>query len=141
MSRVCWDAMLLIYLLEGNPVFRPRADSLLARSRVRGDLLFTTYLALGEVLAGVERFEKPIKAAAVRETLDDIGFRYLPFDGGAVRTFSILRGREKLKTADAAHLACAASAGIDLFLTGDKRLARLNVPGIQFIADFESSIL
>ncbi len=32
-------------------------------------------------------------------------------------------------------------AGIDLFLTGDKRLTRLNVPGIQFIADFESSIL
>jgi hypothetical protein len=38
-------------------------------------------------------------------------------------------------------LACAASVGIDLFLTGDKQLMRLDVPGIQFIADFNSPIL
>src|ERR1035441_8637033 len=116
MSRVCWDTMLLIYLLEGNPAFRPRAEALLARSRRRRDSLFTSYLAVGEVLAGVERFGEPIKAAAVRTTLEEIGFRFLPFDAGAVRPFSLLRGREKLKVADSIHLACAASAGIDLFL-------------------------
>ena len=32
MSRIFWDTMLLIYLLEGDPGFRPRADALLARS-------------------------------------------------------------------------------------------------------------
>lgn len=141
MSRVCWDTMLLIYLLEGNPAFRPRADALLARSRSRGDSLFTTCLAVGELMAGVERFDQPIKAAAVRETLDEIGFRLLPFDAKAVRPFSLLRGREKLRVADAIHLACAASAGIDLFLTGDDRLTKLDVPGIQFIADFNAGIL
>jgi predicted nucleic acid-binding protein len=57
-----------------------------------------------------------------------------------MRPFSLLRGREKLKVADAVHLACAASAGIDLYLTGDTQLFRLDVPGIQFIADFNSSI-
>jgi predicted nucleic acid-binding protein len=121
MSRVCWDTMLLIYLLEGNPAFRPRADALLARSRRRGDSLFTSYLAVGEVMAGV-------------------GFRFLPFDAGAVRPFSLLRGREKLKIADSIHLACAASAGIDLFLTGDEQLTKLDVPGIQFIADFKNPL-
>jgi len=141
MSRVFWDSMLLIYLLEGNPAFRPRADALLARSRRRGDSLFTSCLAVGEVMAGVERFDRPIKAAAVRETLENIGFRFLPFDAGSMRPFSFLRGREELKVADAAHLACAASAGIDLYLTGDMQLLRLDVPGIQFIADFSSSIL
>ncbi len=141
MSRVYWDTMLLIYLLEGNPAFRPRADALLARSRTRSDALYTSYLAVGEVMAGVERFDQPIKATAVRETLNEIGFRFLPFDAGAVQPFSLLRGRLKLKIADSIHLACAASAGIDLFLTGDKQLAKLDVPGIQFIADFNSSIL
>lgn len=141
MSRVFWDTMLLIYLLERNPDFRPRADALLARSRRRGDALFTSCLAVGEVMAGVERFEQPLKATAIRETLDEIGFRYLPFDGGAIRPFSLLRGREKLRVADATHLACAASAGIDLYLTGDTQLFRLDVPGIQFIADFNSPIL
>ena len=70
-----------------------------------------------------------------------MGFSLLPFDGGAVAPFSILRAKERLKIADSIHLACAASAGIDLFLTGDKQLTRLDVPGIQFIADFNSPIL
>jgi predicted nucleic acid-binding protein len=91
-------------------------------------------------MAGAERFDQPLKAAAVRETLEEVGFRFLPFDADAMRPFSLLRGREKLKVADAVHLACAASAGIDLYLTGDTQLFRLDVPGIQFIADFNSSI-
>lgn len=141
MSRVFWDTMLLIYLLEGNPQFRPRADELLARSRRRGDTLFTSYLAVGEIMAGAERFDTPFKIAAVRETLTEIGFRFLPFDEGAMRPFSILRGREKLKVADAVNLASAASAGIDLYLTGDTQLFKLDVPGIQFIANFNSPVL
>ena len=141
MSRIFWDTMLLIYLLEGNPTYRQRAEELLARARRRGDSLYTSHLALGEILAGVERFDQPIKAAAVRETLNEMGFRFLPFDAGAVRPFSLLRGREKLKIADAIHLACAASAGIDLFLTGDKQLVKLDVPGIQFIGDFNTPVL
>lgn len=141
MSRIFWDTMLLIYLLEGNPAYRPRAEALLTRSRRRGDALFTSCLAAGEVMAGVERFDEPLKAAAVRETLEEIGFRFLPFDADAMRPFSLLRGREKLKVADAVHLACAASAGIDLYLTGDTQLFRLDVPGIQFIADFNATIL
>jgi predicted nucleic acid-binding protein len=133
--------MLLIYLLEGHPTFRPRANVLLARSRTRGDSLFTTHLAVGELMAGVERFDNPLKAAAVRETLHEIGFQFLPFGAAAVRPFSLLRAREKLKIADSIHLACAASAGIDLFLTGDQQLTKLDVPGIQFIADFNTPIL
>jgi predicted nucleic acid-binding protein len=65
-----------------------------------------------------------------------MGFTYLPFDAGAVEPFSKLRSKQKVKIADAIHLACAASAGIDLFLTGDKQLTKLDVPGIQFIVDF-----
>ena len=141
MSRVFWDTMLLIYLLEGNPEFRPRADALLARSRKRGDALFTSHLALGEIMAGAERAEQSLKTSAVLKTLNEIGFRFLPFDAGAVRPFSSLRGRHKIKIADAIHLACAASVGIDLYLTGDTQLFKLDVPGIQFIADFNSPIL
>jgi len=141
MSRIFWDTMLLIYLLEGNPTYRKRAEELLARARRRNDSLYTSHLALGEIMAGVERFDQPIKAAAIRETLNEMGFQFLPFDAGAVRPFSRLRGREKLKIADAIHLACAASAGIDLFLTGDKQLVKLDVPGIQFIADFNTPVL
>jgi predicted nucleic acid-binding protein len=77
----------------------------------------------------------------IRSNLQDMGFTFLPFDAGAVAPFSRLRAREKLRIADSIHLACAAAAGIDLFLTGDKRLLKLDVPGIQFIADFSTPIL
>lgn len=141
MSRIFWDSMLAIYLLEDHPVFAPRVLQILERSLKRNDLLFTSYFALGEVLAGAAKSSDQSKAKEVKDTLEEIGFTYLPFDYGAVEPFSWLRAKQKLKVADCIHLACAASAGIDLFLTGDKQLLKVDVPGIQFIADFNTPIL
>jgi predicted nucleic acid-binding protein len=132
--------MLFIYLLEDHPTFSQRARQVLDRAYRRGDSLYTSYLALAEVMAGAERSPQPEKARMMRQTLNEMGFSYLPFDDGAVAPFSSLRGRHKVKIADSIHLACAASAGIDLFLTGDKELAKLDVPGIQFIADFNNPL-
>ena len=140
MSRIYWDSMIFIYLLEGHPTFSARAQQLLDRSYRRGDSLYTSYLALGEVMAGAEMSPQPLKAVTMRQTLDEMGFSYLPFDNGAVASFARLRGKQKIKLADSIHLACASSAGIDMFLTGDKQLTRLDVPGIQFIADFNGPI-
>ncbi|HEY6488163.1 MAG: PIN domain-containing protein [Terracidiphilus sp.] len=138
MSRIFWDSMIAIYLLEDHPVFAPRAQELLERSFRRNDLLFTSYFALGEILVGAEKASTPAKTHVVQEVLKEIGFSYLPFDAGAVAPFATLRSRQRLKVADSIHLACAASAGIDLFLTGDKQLIKLDVPGIHFIADFNT---
>jgi uncharacterized protein len=141
MSRIFWDSMLAIYLLEDHPQFAPRVLEILERSMRRNDLLFTSFVALGEILAGAVKSPKPEKTQQVRTVLQEIGFSYLPFDAGSVEPFSRLRAEHKLKVADSIHLACAASAGIDLFLTGDKQLLKLDVPGIQFIADFGTPIL
>lgn len=141
MSRIYWDSMLFIYLLEGHPTFSQRVQQLLERAYKRNDSLFTSYLALGEVMAGAENSPQAQKAASIRSSITEMGFSFLPFDGGAVGPFSRLRAREKLRVADAIHLACAASAGIDLFLTGDKQLLKLDITGIQFIADFSTPIL
>jgi predicted nucleic acid-binding protein len=141
MSRIFWDTMLFIYFFEDHPVYAERVQQLLERSYRRGDTLFTSYLALGEMMAGTAHSAAPQKAIAVRDNFEEMGFSLLPFDGGAVAPFSWLRAKERLKIADSIHLACAASAGIDLFLTGDKQLMRLDIPGIQFIVDFTSPIL
>ena len=141
MSRIYWDTMLFIYLLEGHPQYSSRVRHLLERAYARGDSLHSSYLALGEILAGASQSTDPAKEVTIRSTLSEMGFSYLPFDSGAVRPFSQLRAKEKLKIADAIHLACAASAGIDLFLTGDKQLLKLHIPGIQFIADFHTPLL
>ena len=141
MSRIFWDSMLFIYLLEGNEERRRRADQLLARAQERGDSLFTSYLALGEVLAGALRPGDSGKALVIREVVEEMGFTPLPFNAGAVEVFATLRGRHKVGIADAIHLGCAASAGMDVFFTGDGDLVKLIVPGIQFIADFDNPIL
>jgi predicted nucleic acid-binding protein len=140
MSRIYWDTMLFIYLLEDNKTYLPRVRGLLSRAHRRGDALYTSYLALGEIMAGSGKSTPSPAAQSVRQSLQEMGFSFLPFDDGAVGPFAILRGKSKLRIADAVHLACASSAGIDLFLTGDKQLISLDVPGIQFIADFNSPI-
>jgi predicted nucleic acid-binding protein len=139
LSRIFWDSMLLIYLLEGNPAYAKRVQHLLQRSYERQDSIYTSFLALGEVLAGAVHSAE--KAGKIQEAMGEMGFKYLPFDAGAVMSFSQLRAKNKLKVADAIHLASAASAGIDLFLTGDKQLMGLDVPGVQFIADFNTPLL
>ena len=141
MSRIFWDSMLCIYLLEDHPIFAPRVQQLLERAFRRNDALFTSYLALGEILAGSEKSSDPSKTRLVQQTLAEMGFSYLPFDKSAVHLFARLRTKEGLKVADSIQLACAASAGIDLFLTGDRQLVRLDLPGIQFIANFDTPIL
>ena len=139
MSKIYWDSMLIIYLLEGNPTFSKRVQHLLQRSFERGDSLYTSFLAYGEVMAGA--LNSPEKVSKIQKTMEEMGFTYLPFDAGAVIPFSRLRAKNKLKVADSIHLASAASAGIDLFLTGDKQLMGLDVPGVQFIADFNTPLL
>jgi predicted nucleic acid-binding protein len=92
-------------------------------------------------MAGAAKSAVPTMSANIRRAIDEMGFSYLPFGESAVATFSDLRAVHRIKTADAIHLACAASAGMDLFLTGDEKLTKLYVPGINFIADFETPIV
>jgi hypothetical protein len=48
--------------------------------------------------------------------------------------YAKIRAENRVSPADAIHLACAAEAGVNLFLTNDRRLTGLIVPGIDFIA-------
>jgi predicted nucleic acid-binding protein len=141
MSRIFWDSMLFIYLIEGHPRFSLRVEYLLRRSLEREDRLFTSHLAVGEVTAGMRTSAHPQWPESARQTIDEFGLSYLPFGETAIAPFSTIRATTRIKTADAINLSCAAAAGIDLFLTGDKQLVGIDIPGIQFIAEFNSSIL
>jgi predicted nucleic acid-binding protein len=93
------------------------------------------------LLEGTEPFSARTRELLVRSGRRGDQMFTSHLDAGAVGTFAFLRSSSKLKIADSIHLACAASAGIDLFLTGDKQLAKLDVPGIQFIAEFNNPVL
>ena len=52
MSRVFFDTMMFVYVLEDHPVFAEQVRSIVDRCQERGDSLLTSCLAVGEVMAG-----------------------------------------------------------------------------------------
>ncbi len=132
MSRIFWDTNLFIYLLEPNEEFSMLTKDLRIRMLTRGDQLLTSTITLGEVLikprqAGdSERCRKYERAISSAATL-------LSFDVRAARHYASIKSGRSIKAPDAVQLACAASAGVDLFITNDERLQNKQVPGVQFI--------
>ncbi|HET8827456.1 MAG TPA: type II toxin-antitoxin system VapC family toxin [Terriglobales bacterium] len=136
MSRVFWDTNLFIYLFEDYGKFSESVAELRQRMIVRGDQLLTSTVTLGEILvkpseAGMrdlcQRYEDALLRTAV----------VLPFEVKAARSYGNIRGDRSIRPQDAMQLACAASSGVDLFVTNDQRLSGKNIPGIQFIVSID----
>jgi predicted nucleic acid-binding protein len=141
MSLVYWDTMLFAYLFEGHPEFKSRVAQIARRMRERGDTLCTSVFTVGETLAGPSKTKKWDEAAKVREFFRSPDLRLLEFRLATAEIFAEIRGRGGISAGDAIHLACAAEARVDLFLTHDKQLARKIIPGIQFIATLDTNVL
>jgi predicted nucleic acid-binding protein len=141
MSRVFWDSMLFIYLVEDDPKFAPVVSDVLGRCLRRQDTLFTSHLSVAETLVGIEVGSE--KEKAFLSSIDEMGFSLLSFDRASVASFRMLRRDFGLRSPDSLHLACAAAANVDLFLTGDTQLLqkRLRVPGIDFITGLDNTPL
>ena len=141
MSRVYWDTMLFIYWLEDHPEHARRVDAIRSRMEQRDDQLITGAFTFGEVLAGVYRKGAPQLAEESRRLLRSVVAEVIPFTLETADRYARIRGTLGITPADAIHLASAAQAGTDLFLTNDKRLLGKIVPGIQFIASLDTQLL
>lgn len=140
MSRIYWDSMVFIYWLENHPVYAPKVEHIFGSMVARGDRLCASYLSLGEVTAGPLKHGRIELADKIEQFFDSGLPEFLPFDREAAGKFARLRAGANVSPADAIHLACAASAGVDMFLTHDKNLHKLRVPGIQFIAGLDANV-
>lgn len=140
MSRIYWDTMLFIYWLENNPQFATRVGAIRARMEERGDQLITAAFTFGEVLAGPYRIGAVKVADDAKRLLESVVSESVPFTVETADRYARIRGTLRIPPADAIHLACAAQAGTDLFLTNDKNLVGKLVPGIQFIASIETQL-
>jgi predicted nucleic acid-binding protein len=137
-SRIYWDTMLFIYWLEDNPHYAKRVDAIRSRMQERNDQLLTGALTFGEVLAGVYRKGAAALAGETKRLLQSVVSEVVPFTVDTADRYGQIRGSLGLPAADAIHLASAAHAGTDLFLTNDKRLVGKFVPGVQFIASLDT---
>lgn len=140
MNRVYWDSMIFIYLLEGNPDFAPRIKTILERMESRGDRLLTSVFTVGEVLVGPRKLGSLDIAAKIRQWFESGSVELLPFDLNTSDRYSSLRATGKIRQADAIQLATASLAAADVFLTNDKHLLNLTVPGIRFIVGLEGKL-
>lgn len=140
MSRIYWDSMLFIYWLENHPTYARRIDHILERMTERGDVLCTSTFALAEVLTGPYRRADESLARRIRDAFEGQDIELLPFTAATADTYAKIRGRFGFSSADAIHLASAAEAKTDIYLTNDEGLVGKGVPGIQFVAKMDTDL-
>lgn len=140
MSRIYWDTMLFVYWLEGHPEHAARMNQIRTRMEVRRDSLCSSVFTLGEVLTGLYKRGALEMAVEIRGAFLSPQIEMIPFTPETADHYARIRGNHRVSPADAIHLASAAQAGVDLFLTNDHRLQRLAIPGIQFIAGMDVNL-
>jgi len=138
MTRVFWDTNLFVYLFEGGE-FATRVRQVRSRMLDRGDQLVTSALTLGELL--VKPRQKGEAALRDHETTIRQIATILPFDAESAPRYAAIRADRTIKAPDAIQLACAATAGVDLFITNDDRLSRKQVREVKFITSLERAYL
>jgi uncharacterized protein len=137
-TRVFWDTNVFVYLLEGG-TFSARVRDIRSRMLDRGDQLMTSALTLGELL--VKPRERGDAAVRDHETTIRQIATILAFDASSAPRYAAIRSDRGIKAPDAIQLACAASAGVDLFITNDDRLSRKHVPDVKFITSLDRAYL
>lgn len=141
MTRIYWDSLLFIYMLDANPTFGPKVRNILNQMISRGDTLSTSVFSLGEILAGPRRRDSASGVSAVKKYFQSGVVEILPFTAETADWYSVIRGANRVSQADGIHLATAAEAGVDVFFTNDKALRKLSIPGIKFFADLDGKVI
>ncbi len=139
MTRVYWDTNLFAYWIEDHPEFGARVGEIRRGMAQRGDRLCASVFTLAELLVLPQRRRNREAAAWIQEMFE-AEVEVLPLALDAAPRFAAIRADSRVAAADALHLAIAATAGVSLFLTNDRRLHKLSVPGIAFIAGLDNGL-
>jgi predicted nucleic acid-binding protein len=117
-----------------------RVKQLISEIDRRGHTLCTSVFTEGEVLCGFYKRRNLEAIAEVRKWLRAPAVELLPFTAGTVDRYARIRAAHPVTPADAIHLASAAEAGVQLFITNDRKLTRLNIDQIDFIAGLDVNL-
>jgi predicted nucleic acid-binding protein len=121
---VCLDANIIIYLIEANPLWTPRATARVAALRAAGDEI---------AVCDAARLECLVHPFATGNVADQASYSNF-FNHPSVRMLAVLasvweraariRASYRLLPLDSIHLAAAIEHGCGLFLTNDAQLSR-----------------
>jgi predicted nucleic acid-binding protein len=140
MSRIYWDTMLFVYWLEDHPKYGRRVLHILSRMQERGDELCTSAFSLAELLVGPYKQGASEVSERIRSVFEGPEITVLPFTTQVADQYARIRAQMNVSPADAIHLACAADADTDLFLSNDAYLVGKSVRGIKFIAGIDTDL-
>jgi predicted nucleic acid-binding protein len=127
------DSMLWVYYFEGHRDFGPPTRSSVNHWRSARHEFLSSFLILAEVLVLPKRNGDIFTATTYRRFFLSQSVRLIPLGADTAEHFADIRASKRVKPADALHLALAASAGTDYFVTTDTKLHALTVPGISRI--------
>jgi predicted nucleic acid-binding protein len=139
--RLYIDTMVWIYALESHPEFGIPAQEFLRKVRRGRHRTVTSHFLLAETLVLPVRKNDTFSIAMYKlALLHTDSVQTVSFDEVAAMTFAQLRATHRTKSPDSIHLALAAKAQVDAFITTDTRLHTLTVPGISLIGDLTTPL-
>jgi predicted nucleic acid-binding protein len=132
-KKIAIDTMLMIYLLEQNPIYMTTVVNIFEHA---GTIVCSAFL-LGELFAGFYRKGEGEKADLVLRYMEDAGsFEILPFDEAQALLFAKIRGAHPVYSApDCIHLSAALQSGADVFVTNDKQLKTFEGLKVVYLQD------
>jgi len=132
------DSMQWIYFFEQNPLFLAQTRSLMQRAEASRSILLSSNLSLAELLVVPKRNGDIFTVTKYRRFFLSSAVSLIPFTTDAAERFADIRASTRAKPADSLHLALAASAGTDYFVTTDTKLHGLKIAGIDHICPPEA---
>jgi uncharacterized protein len=121
---VCLDANLVIYLVEANLIWTPKATARLAMLRAAGNEIAVSDAARLECLAKPLATGNVADVASYQTFFASTHVRMLPVTAAVWERGARIGAAFNFKPLDSVHLATAVEHGCGLFLTNDAKLAR-----------------
>ena len=140
MSRIYWDTNMFIYLHEDHPEFGPLVRQAYEFLVARNDTLCTSVFTVGEVLTLPLRKQDLQATDTIRNSMLSGEVELIPFTISMAERYAQIRGATLLKAPDALHLATAIETKVDLFVTNDHQLQKLQFPGKPISAGLDGKV-
>jgi predicted nucleic acid-binding protein len=139
-TRVYWDSMLFIYLLEKHPVYGRQVMRLYDEMLDRNHTLCTSVFTIGEVLTGPRKRNDTAGLRGIQNFFASDEVEILPISRDVMDKYSILRAGTKVRQADALQLATASAASVNVFVTNDRDLRALHAPGLPVVIGLDGKV-
>jgi uncharacterized protein len=130
---VCLDANIVVYLIETDPTWTPKASARLAAVHAAGDELAVCDAALLECLIGPLASGDAATEAAFRAYFGSPLVRRLSVSPATWEHAARIGAAFNFKPLDSLHLATAVEHGCGLFLTADGRLGRCTAIPVEVL--------